>query len=111
MNSNKSDARHFNRLASSITSRVALVVIATGALTSAAFAAQTCSGLKQSIDDHGAYLYHYKDQRQPSLDLYVRYVKDQDKCDADRILESRVVPDLSNCYVPTCVIGPGPDDR
>lgn len=95
----------------SIASDAFLVVVATAALTSSAFAAQTCDGLKQKIDADGSYLYRFQDKQQPELPLYVRYVKDQYKCGGGDVLDLRSVPDLENCYVPTCVIGSGEDDR
>ena len=103
--------RSFSKLAISGASRLAIVIVATGALTSAAFASATCTGLKQAINSDGAYLYHYTDKRQPDLDLYIRYVKSDTKCDPGDVFQSRLVPDLANCYVPTCVLGPGEDDR
>lgn len=103
--------RHFLSLASSLGSRLALLTILSGVLSSAAFAAQSCDGLKHEIEANGAYLYHYADKKEPDLDLYVRYVNTDDKCDGGKILEPRLVPNLENCYIPTCIIGPGEDDR
>jgi len=103
--------RHILNVTRSIASDAVLVVVATAALTSSAFAAQTCDGLKQKIDTEGSYLYRFQDKRQPELPLYVRYVKDEYKCGGGDVLDLRSVPDLENCYVPTCVIGSGEDDH
>ncbi|MBB3286848.1 MULTISPECIES: hypothetical protein [Rhizobium] len=103
--------RSLSMTAISAASRVAIVIIATVGLAPAAFAGQTCAGLKQAINSDGAYLYHYSDRRQPELDLYIRYVSSDSKCDPGEELQSRLVPNLENCYVPTCVLGPGEDDR
>lgn len=88
-----------------------LGMVTFAAMTSAASAAQTCDGLKHAINADGVYLYRFKDKRKPTLPLYVRYTTDETKCDSGDILEQRPVPNLENCYVPTCVIGEGEDDR
>lgn len=90
---------------------VALALAASATLSSAAIAAQTCEGLKQNINADGVYLYRFKDKKEPTLPLYVRYTTDEAKCGGGDILEPRLVPDLENCYVPTCVIGPGENDH
>lgn len=112
MSSNFSQStRRFSNATKSIASGAAIVMIASAALTSTAFAAQTCAGVKQAIDADGVYLYRFKDKRDPTLPLYVRYVKDEYKCGSGDVLESRSVPELENCYVPTCVIGEGEEDH
>lgn len=103
--------RSVSSLTKSLVSDAVLVVIATAALTSSAFASQTCVGLKQAIDTEGSYLYRYQDKSQPELPLYVRYVKEQQKCAGGDVLDQRSVPDLENCYVPTCVIRSGDEDH
>lgn len=104
-------ARRIGNVTSAVAIGAAIVMIASAAFTSAASAAQTCEGLKHAINADGVYLYRFKDKREPTLPLYVRYTTDETKCGSGDILEQRLVPDLENCYVPTCVIGEGEDDR
>jgi hypothetical protein len=89
--------------------KAALVLSISGLLTTAAFA-ETCEGIQSAVNADGKYLYHYKDEKRPNLDLYKRYVRYENQCNNGNILAPRPVPGLENCYVQTCVDGDGREE-
>lgn len=94
-----------------ITLKSAVIFSTITTFSSTAFATESCLALKNSVDARGSYTYHYKDRSQPTLDLYIRYVKSSTQCNSGNALESRAVPALRNCYIPTCIAGYGHNPR
>lgn len=107
----ENSARRIGNVTKAAAIGAAMIMVTSAMMTASASAAQTCEGLKQAINADGVYLYRFKDKRQPTLPLYVRYTTDETKCGGGDVLEQRQVPDLENCYVPTCVIGAGQEDH
>lgn len=72
----------------------------------------SCAEVKATVDSDGAAILRYRSKRDPSLQLYGRYVRNRLFCNSDEIAETKYVPaaDTNSCPVREC-IQIDPDDE
>ena len=72
----------------------------------------TCAAIQNAIDREGAVILRYRSKRNPSLQLYGRYVSDFRFCQVEETSQTAWVParDTASCPVLECVVVDFDDD-
>jgi len=96
---------HFSRRASpkTVFGLVCAGVTVLSLGTVQASAAEQCQTIKASITKNGYYVHHYRDQAQPSVDLFERYVISSAQCNNGSQAQLTAIASVIDCTASSCV--------